>query len=372
MFFPAYLRLGAVGLTFIVTAGLPVSAQQAALQNRGRVPIERRVWPASVEVPMNSLDITVVDEKSAQKNYVYRTKAFEFVSGDKLAGSVMREIARTFEATRLLVQALPWGVEPRPPADIGFFRAKLYVTRQDYIADGGMENSGGCYSSKDRIFRIPFPSLGLQQRASTWYRQPGFKELALVHEVTHQMMHEFLPFLPSWVIEGTAEYTETLPYSAGKFSAAYYEHGLRSYIKRWREHGVLSPQLSSVGRMMSMRRPDWNTMAETPQQQALLYYQSYMLVYYFCHLDGDGKGTRFLKYLDAVAKARDEWDLFFKNPNVKRTGSRFTYPRSLKLPDAKRSEEFGIEKLDILFDGRSPAEMNAAVKAGFRKINVNL
>lgn len=342
------------------------------MQNRSRVPVERRVWPASVEVPMNSLDITAVQEKSAQRSYVYRSKAFEFVSGDKLAGSVMREIARTFEATRLLVQALPWGVEPRPPADLGFFRAKLYVTHGDYIADGGMENSGGCYSSKDRIFRIPFSSLGLHQRASTWYRTAGFKETALVHEVTHQMMHEFLPFIPSWVAEGTAEYTETLPYSAGKFSAAYHEHGLRSYMKRWRDRGVFSSQLSAAGRLMTMKRPDWNTMAESPQKQALLYYQSFMLVYYFCHLDGDGKGTRFLKYLDAVAKARDEWDLFFKNPAVQKTADGFRYPRSLKRPDAKRSEEFGIEKLDILLEGRSTSEMNAALKAGFRKINVNL
>lgn len=367
-----YVGIALVAAVFTTVAASTLSAQQVGAAPRGRVPVERRVWPAVIEASLNSLNITVVEEKDSAHRYVYRSKAFEYASADKLGGSVMREIARTFEATRSLLEALPWSIEPRPPADLGYFQAKLYVTRDDYLADGAPENSGGYYSRKDRIFRIPFTSLGLEKRGSSWFKVSGFKEVTLVHEITHQMMHDVLPFLPIWVIEGTAEYAEALPYSAGKFSAAYHEHGLRATMKRWRERGITPVRFRPFRNLLAMKREQWDSLATAPDSQGLLYYQSLMLVYYFCHLEGDGKGTRFMRYMDAIAQARDDWEEFFKNPAVKRTENGFTYPRSLKLPDAKRSEDFGIEKLDILLNGRPLTELDAAVKAGFRKMNINL
>ena len=98
-----------------------------------------------------------------------------------------------------------------------------------------------------------------------------------------------------------------------------------------------------------------------------------MLVYYFSHLDGDGKGTRFLKYLDSIADARDAWETFFKNPAVKKgVNGGFTYPTSLKLPEQKRSEEFGLSQLTILLDGRVPEQLEADIKAGFKKIGIKM
>ena len=127
-----------------------------------------RTWPVIVEVPPNSIEITLGEQDAAKRRYVYKSQSFEFVSQDKLAGSVMKEVARTFEATRSLVSGLPWGINPTPPADLGFYQAKLFVTREDYFADGGPQNSDGVYFSKDRIFRIPFPSLGLMLQGKTW------------------------------------------------------------------------------------------------------------------------------------------------------------------------------------------------------------
>ncbi|HSI62675.1 MAG TPA: hypothetical protein VLE43_06135, partial [Candidatus Saccharimonadia bacterium] len=65
-----------------------------------RLPIEKRTWPKEVEVPARSIEIAVIVEKPEEKNCVYQSEAFSFHSEEKLAGSVMKEIARTFEATR--------------------------------------------------------------------------------------------------------------------------------------------------------------------------------------------------------------------------------------------------------------------------------
>ena len=332
-----------------------------------------RTWPGIVEVPTNSIEIAIAEQDPAKRRYVYKSQAFEFVSQDKLATSVMREVARTFEATRALVSALPWGVDPQPPADLGFYQAKLFVTRDDYFADGGPVNSGGVYFSRDRIFRIPFPSLGLELQGKTWFKKADYRGDTLVHEVTHQMMHDFLPFLPAWVIEGTAEYTESLPYNAGRFLANSHARGLKEYIAKNTAHRISTASFRPFSTHMTTDRTAWDSLSQNSSSQHVLYYQSYLLVYFFSHLDGDGKGTRFLKYLDAIAEARKAWDVFFSKPEVKKIEhGNFSWPSNIPLPAAKRSEEFGIEKLSILMDGRDAATLESDIRNGFKKLGIKL
>jgi hypothetical protein len=194
-----------------------------------------------------------------------------------------------------------------------------------------------------------------------------------VHEVTHQMMHDFLPFLPKWLIEGTAEYTESLPYNAGRFLAGSHARGLKEYIRKNTERRVSTAGFRSFASLMTTDRKAWDSLSQRSDSQHLLYYQSYLLVYYFSHLDGDGKGTRLLKYLDSIAEARDAWEEFFKKPEVKRSpdGS-FSWPRSISLPAAKYSEEYGIEKQSILMDGRDATTLDADVRNGFKKLGIKL
>jgi hypothetical protein len=122
-----------------------------------------------------------------------------------------------------------------------------------------------------------------------------------------------------------------------------------------------------------------------------LYFQSYVMVYYFCHLDGDGKGTRFLKYFDAMADERVKWaayeveyaayrkamEEFFKHPGVKKLDNgRFSYPNSLtppkrpERPGEQSGKDFGMESLDILYDGRTGSQIEAQMKEAFKKIGV--
>ncbi len=131
--------------------------------------------------------------------------------------------------------------------------------------------------------------------------------------------------------------------------------------------------LRPFSEQMTMKRGQWNSLAMTPGPQHTLYFQSYLLVYYFCHLDGDGKGTRFLRYLDAVGQANGSWEKFFQDPRVnRRADGSFTYPTSLTLPPATRTEEFGLEKLEILLGGRSLSQLDADVIAAYKKLGIKL
>lgn len=351
------------------------AASAATAPDPARVPLEKRVWPQNVVVPTKSIEIQAVEESAAARRFVYRSEAFEFTSQAKLAGSVMKEVARTFEATRALVTALPWGVVCRPPEGLERYQAALYETRNDYIAAGGPENSGGVYMTGEKIFKVPFPSIGLEMRGKTWFKNDNYRGDTLIHEITHQMMHDYLPFLPVWVIEGTAEYTEMLPYNAGTFRADAHKGALKDHIDDMQKHGY-SPAIPSLEAHMTMKRSEWSGIAESsPRAMGELYFRSVLIVYYFCHLDGDKKGTRFLKFMDAVHGETEALRTFFKDPRVKRhpDGS-FTYPTSFPPPDMK-PDSAPFKHLTLLTNDRSYSqiaqEMVDAYKGIGLKVSVN-
>lgn len=359
-------RLSAVDQAYVKSlAGAPAPA--AAGKDAKRIPIEKRTWPGNVVVPARSIEIRAVHESAEERRYVYQSEAFEFISQAKLAGSVMKEVARTFEATRTLVEALPWGILCVPPEGKERFEAALYETRQDYIEAGGPENSGGVYNTGNKIFKIPFPSLGLEKRGQTYFKNDGYSNATLVHEITHQLMDEYLNFLPTWVIEGTAEYTEMLPFNAGTFRADSHKSAMKSELTEWDKHQGFAGDLGNLEQHMTMTRDQWAEASSTPQQMSILYHRSHLLVYYFNHLDGDKKGTRFMRFMEAVHDEVAAMRAFFADPRVKRMeGGRFSYPQELKPPPM--AGEVVFKHLPILLGERSYAQLAAEIVEGFKSI----
>jgi hypothetical protein len=221
-----------------------------------------------------------------------------------------------------------------------------------------------------KIFMIPFPSLGLELRGKTWYKNDNYSNDTLVHEITHQVMDDYLTFLPKWVIEGTAEYTQSLPYKTGVFRVEAHKTGLKDTIEESARRGF-SPTIRSLGEHLQMNRAVWDGLAdEDNKKMGELYFQSYLVVYYFCHLDGDKKGTRFIKYMDAVYGQVQALRDFFADPRVKRyPDGRFSYPTDFPPPDMK-PESAPFKHLNVLLEGRSFAQLAAEMKEGFKSVGV--
>lgn len=333
-----------------------------------RLPIEKRTWPENVMVPTKSIEIQIVEENPVARKCVYRSEGFEFTSQAKLSGLVMKEVARTFEATKTLVSSLPWGVVCRPPEGFERYQAALYETRNDYIAAGGPENSGGVYMSGDKIFRVPFPSIGLKLLGKTYTKDSDYDGGTLIHEITHQVMDNYLTFLPTWVIEGTAEYTEMLPYNAGKFRADAHKSGLRDHIQEMQKRGY-ALDIGNLETHMTMNRDTWSGIADTSNKKmGELYFRSALLVYYFCHLDGDKKGTRFIKFMDAVYGDVEALHAFFADPRVKRfPDGRFQYPKDFPPPDMK-SETAPFKHLEVLLGERGYSQIAQEIVAAYKDI----
>lgn len=337
-------RLSPADQAFVQAAAAPAGGTPAATA-AARSPIEKRVWPQKVEVDSRAIEVSVVSEE--QGKCIYRSRNFEFTTQDKIAASVMKELARTFEATRSLMDALPWAVNPKPPKGTDHFAARLFTTREDFIAAGGGAHSGATFKFNDGSFLVPFKSLGLEPRGKTWVKSGKFDDNLLVLEISKQMLYGSYSYLPPWIWQGAAEYAGMLPDNAGVIHADQHERGLKEFLKHWSERNIPPGSAGPVYELMQKPNEAWSKeIAADDKNRLRLHMNSGLLVYYFCHLDGDGKGTRFLRYMDKIAEARDG-----------------------NIPPGARSS-YGTTQLDLLFDGRSKDAMQQAVVEGFKKIGV--
>lgn len=367
-----------------------------------RTPVEKRVWPELVQVPTSEIE-KVELVTTDQPGFIYSSPSFEFTSESKLLPSLIKEVARTFEATKRLVEALPWGIECRPPEGLERYLAALYQTRESYRAAGGPENSGGVYMSGDKTFRIPFESLGIKRLGESYTRDADFSNDTLVHEITHQLMHDYLPFLPMWAVEGTAEFTEMMPYKSGTFRVGNHEKAVTEYLGG--SSRKISAKLPRLHELFRMTRSEWGKQSDSGSartgeltRQHELYQQSALLVYYFNFLDGElGKrGHRWMRFMDAVRGETLKWqvyhrdfavylkqqDEFLKLPGVKRIdGGRIEYPSNLTPPlppqspegvDRDYSEQTPFKHLGLLLDGRTEAEVEHEMLSRFTGIGLKI
>ena len=363
-----------------------------------RTPVEKRVWPNLVQVPTSEIErLELVP--SDQPGFIYRSPSFEFSSEARLLPALIKEVARTFESTKRLVEALPWWIECRPPDGMDRYLAALYQNRASYVAAGGPENSGGVYMSGDKTFRIPFESLGIRRLGQSYTRDADFSNDTLVHEITHQLMDDYLPFLPMWAVEGTAEFTEMMPYKSGTFRVGDHEKGLKEYLGGGARR--VSVKLPRLDELFRMTRAEWHRQSAQSQpgeisRQRELYRQSALLVYYFNFLDGDpGKrGHRWMRFMDAVRGESRRWqdyyrdvaaflkkqEEFLKLPGVRKTeDGRIEYPTSLTPPLPPTSpdgagraynDETQFKHLGLLLDGRTEVEVEREMIARFAEIGI--
>ncbi|MEQ1858741.1 MAG: hypothetical protein ABMA13_02265 [Chthoniobacteraceae bacterium] len=309
-------------------------------------PNDKRVWPQKVEVDTRAIEVTTVSEDVPNKKCMYRSRNFEFTAEDKLAPSVMKEVARTFESTRSLMEGLPWALQPEPVGS-ELFQAKFFATRESFIAAGGGEKTAATIKALDGLFLAPFSSFGLELRGKAWAKSGKYDDRILVLEVAKLMMGNSYRLLPDWIWHGASGYASFLPNNAGVVLAGSHERGLKEYIKHYAGRGYNPSDAGPVFDLLQMPSATWSERSQANDTDRVrMQVTAPLLVYYFCHLDDDGKGTRFLRYMDKIAEAR----------------------RAGAAPGARGS--FGLSQLEILLDGRDKDAMQKAVVDGYKKIGV--
>ncbi|WP_395742193.1 hypothetical protein [Prosthecobacter sp.] len=359
-----------------------------------RIPWDKRRMPAEVKEPMLYMNIRIV--KEAPGECIYESGHFQFKTSAKLGAILMKDVCRAFESTYELVRLMPWGITPRPEEGRTKFQAELYATRDQYLATGAPRWSGGVYVRKDKVFRMPFDQLGISDTVGAngaYYRKGEVNNDTITHEITHQMMHEYLPYMPVWLIEGLAEYTSNLAYKGGLFSvsgdsAAFaaskqpgsrYRGLMRSMDTRGSWIGVkqlwgyttdistrneittftINPRKEEPPRPPNTVRP-LNSQPPMMNDLADRYRSSHILAYFFVH---DDNGRRLMRYFEALHEEKKKWPVFWSqvdayNAELKKLrpaydeyrgamrafmqqpgvqdlgGGRFSYPKNLTPPAA--------------------------------------
>lgn len=342
--------------------------------------------PDQVGVDSSKVLVEIVSEDEQNEKFVYRTQHFEFSSDGKLTQSLLRDVARNFEATYELLKALPWGIDPQPEEG-DHFHALLVRSRGRYEEEGGAKNSGGIYFRSRKLFIVPFESLGIERLGKSFAKSSDYRSDTLVHELTHQMMHSWLEILPQWVIEGTAEYTNAIPLRMGIFRVAAARSGLRDYVASLKARGGV-PEPFPIEKLFGISGKEWSeTLARNPQESRRMYFTAYLLVNYFMHMDGKGDGAAFVKYLRATGKVLEqleryqaEVEAFKKLPGVEvLSDGRYRWPDTLTPPSRppildspEKRAEFEKSTLDILLNGRTTAELMDQIRTAYRRAGIKL
>jgi len=295
---------------------------------RAGFPEDGLKWPLRVSL-LDELEIDIIEEDSLTQTYIYHSNHFEFRSTVKLARSVVSEFAEIFESTFALVQASPLDWNLNVPDSR--FKAQFFETAAQYLSSGGLAGSAGMYNRGMQTFYIPLDQLGGEKGStSITFDKENFG--TLIHEVTHQVQHDWLSRMPTWLVEGYADYIQSIPHKNGTFQPRDVELA----IPEDTTFRMVDPAV-----LMQMSGADWNANFGSDSYALTRQYRSaYLLTYYFLHLDGDGDGRRIWNCVRALETA---------NPRKKTKVAR-----------------------EQLLDGRSDEELFESMQRAFKREDVDL
>ena len=272
----------------------------------GGAPAASSEWPRSVDIGATP-DPETVKEDSEKKEFIYRSGHYEFRCDSKLTSTVVREFSRIFEATYLLNCSLPLDLKPKPEEEgQEHFIARLYTTREDYIANGGIEGSGGVYQRGKKSLAVPLESLGVKIQGSRVLLENSGNDddnKTLIHEITHQMMNHWLSKFNTWYVEGSAEAVEMIEYDRGKFNLASRKARLGQYVDRGGDDGKNFTMLDPA-ELFGIEGGTWAAALTSLRGQSTQNYHSAgLMTYYFYYLDGEGDGANIIAYLRDMENA---------------------------------------------------------------------
>jgi hypothetical protein len=171
-------------------------------------------------------------------------------------------------------------LRPSAPPEGGRYRVRLFRDRKDYITIGkAPPDTAGIYSFDDRTNKVPFDSLGLVRDGDRWRMDPEHYEThTLIHETTHQLMHDWGEILPLWVAEGLAESVACIPYRTGNLLVGDWNKGVAEYLDKTIFHAVLAAAVELSQEIAVSPSPEQHplfarieqvlTMAESPPPPA--------------------------------------------------------------------------------------------------------
>ncbi|MCF6312801.1 MAG: DUF1570 domain-containing protein [Verrucomicrobiales bacterium] len=248
------------------------------------------------------------------RDFEFKTPHFIFVSESKVGKSFISEAAKVFEGTYQAIVQLPLGLNPRPPGGDVKFRARFMYASSfqqeiaNYITvEPGMKVAG-VYLPKRKKIWVPYDSIGAVEKGGQMTLRRTSDTSTLIHEITHQMMHDWLVLTPLWFTEGMAEYMASVPYQNGRFEFKNSTRGLKERLKG-----------KYAGMTLRMISPD--DLSDPDDEGAWKgtmedYLSAMLWVHYFVRMDRGGQGEAVAAYLKLMGRAKTDTNLYIDEYNA--------------------------------------------------------
>lgn len=269
-------------------------------------------------MPEESRIDPAIEVEGGPRNFL--TPHFEFGTEQGVAKSFIAEAARVFEGTFKAVESLPLGIKPRPAAGAARFRT-LFLSRETFDSEiaGIIPESGsgvirtsvaGVYLPQRQEVLVPFSSLETGRSGSQITLRRTSDTSTLIHEIVHQVMHDWLVITPVWFSEGLAEYLAAVPYQNGRFEFRNARQGLMETLEgQYRIVAGVDIPLIHPGDFLEMKNGEWRGSADD-------YRSAMLLIYYYMHLDQpDRPGAALGGYLHLLERGKSEAETYIADHN---------------------------------------------------------
>ncbi len=261
----------------------------------------------------------------------YTTPNFAFECETPVTKAFIGEAARVFEGTLEAVRAAPLGIDPKPAEGETRFRTR-FLERSSFereflkvqassgtpsapagsaVGTANVANVAGVYLPMRKEVLVPYTSLGVTMSGSKVSLRKRSDTSTLIHEVTHQVMHDWLVVTPLWIGEGLAEYFSAIPYQNGRFEFKNADAGLKETLAE--DYGIREGDGVEVIRpseFLTLSNAEW---IGTPGE----YLSAMMVVYYLIHLDQLEKpGASLAAYLSLIRESKENVDTLITDFNA--------------------------------------------------------
>ncbi|QQL46196.1 hypothetical protein [Sulfuriroseicoccus oceanibius] len=211
-------------------------------------------WPGRMAFPRSvQVETDKSYERAGRTFYCWYSDNFRFVCDEQLDASVVAMMARMFEGTHAVCEALPLGLRPHQLKQQRRTRYPilLFSTKREYLAAGGAAGSSGSYDTGRDTCLVPLESIGVRKAGRRYVMDSGGEHSTLVHEITHQLTGTLLDGNP-WFREGLAEYVAVIPQRTSSFDLRGIERSIVEYLTRVPGRGQAGRSMRTVFTLPSM------------------------------------------------------------------------------------------------------------------------
>lgn len=304
-----------------------LTAQEPAVEEPA---VEEPKWPSRLQTAAPSLQ--ALPEKDDAQNWA--TSHFIIACELEVPAPQLTRFAQTMESIPKLFQQLPIPLWAPPQGNKAVIR--LCATETSFVARGGPVEASGCYHPRSGEILIRGDLFLNPPQSKNARLQTERDDDLLIHELTHLAMHQYNGSLPTWLVEGLAEYFSACHTGRGTYDFTQSHLLIRQHIEKFyprKFHPTLIlPSAQTLARTSSRGWQKVNQISK-PEDRYRQYACALLLTHYY--LEGGKKRQNELKtYLNEAldnARYRQASPLINKHKDLEKKLSNYWKGKGLIL-----------------------------------------